>query len=484
MKRNVLKTLLLVLLLQPFASTVAAGTPDGTAQPLFLTIVIDSSPTSAQTWQQLKASACQAIDSLHQNDRVEILRARDGEPALHSDSIIQSPSISGRQNLRQCIRDIRQLFFLAKADVAKAVAAAFEHLGKHSGEYHCAVLVVSAGNLTDDQVRQIRRLASAYKIRGWSLAFLVQQGASRGIFLAASQSELDVMFLDKGNLPQWLEKARNQGPATSESKLESVRLGSVDQSKSIDPKPTLPPIQPGPLSLPVSPSPAPREPEQPRSMGECDRGDTRYILPVYPVPPGRLPFPIPPDVKPPSPTPTPLKAKKPSWLWSVVKSRYTPFVAFGGGILALIVLVVLVAKLRRSGDGLPDLDEYGMAGTPQKLMCSTADQQYDLGEEDSINSLIIGKGPASAVSLPDDEELEDEHVKITRRRRGWRIKNLAEQPIVVDGTAVKKGRKLDLLLPATIELTQQSRITLSRAPVSALEHEMQTTGEAHETDDV
>jgi hypothetical protein len=150
MKARVLNMLLTAFVLQSFAPIAQGATPDSTTQHLFLSIVVDSSPTSAEPWQQLKLSACQAVDSLRQDDRVEILRARDGEPALHSDSIIQSPSISGRQNLRQCVRDIRQLFFLSKADVAKAVATAFEHLGRHSNEYRCAVLVVSLGNLTDD----------------------------------------------------------------------------------------------------------------------------------------------------------------------------------------------------------------------------------------------------------------------------------------------------------------------------------------------
>jgi hypothetical protein len=156
----------------------------------------------------------------------------------------------------------------------------------------------------------------------------------------------------------------------------------------------------------------------------------------------------------------------------------------GAGVLGLVTLVTLVVKLRRSGDGLPDLDEYGSTGTPQRLMCSVGDQQYDLGEEDSINTLVVGKSPISAAPLSDDEELKDEHIKIIHRGRRWQIKNLAEQPVVVDGTTVSKGGKFDLLLLATIELTQRSRITLSRAPVLAPEPEMQTTGESHETDDV
>jgi len=162
----------------------------------------------------------------------------------------------------------------------------------------------------------------------------------------------------------------------------------------------------------------------------------------------------------------------------------TPLRGVGAVTLTLVVLVVLATKLGGSGEDLPALDESGEFTTPHKLMCAAGDQEYDLGEEEHIHTLVIGTGVTSAVPLMDDQELEDEHVKITRRRHGYRIKNRAEQPIVVDGTAVKKNGKLELMLPATIELTPQTRITLSRAPVLAAEPAMQLTGEDHENDDI
>lgn len=193
-----------------------------------------------------------------------------------------------------------------------------------------------------------------------------------------------------------------------------------------------------------------------------------------------------PEVKQPLPSPAPSeKPEKQPWIRPLLKSTYLPIAATCVVILGLIILVTLVAHRRRSWEGWLDIDVDGAASTPQKLMGSAGDQEYDLGEEENIDTLIIGKSPASAIPLPDDDEhLQDEHIKIMRLRHGYRIKNLAEQPIVVDGTAVKRGSKLDLVLPATIDLTQQSRITLSRVPVLEPEHQMQTMGESHETDDI
>ena len=468
MTRNVWKTLLLVLLLPPLASAGAsAGTPAGTAQPLFLTIVVDSSPASTQTWQQLKASACQAVDNLAPNDRVVILRAGNGEPSLHSDSRIQSPDLAGRQNLRQCIRDIRQVFPLSRADLAKAVATAFEHLGKHSEQYNYAVIVFSTGNLTEDQVRQVRRLAAAYRVRGWSLALLVQPGARRELFVAASQGEFDVMFLDKVNLAQWLEKARRQAPVGTQKPPEPPSPSQPDQPpEDIRPKP--------------EPLPIPGRRGRPEPTGEPNSGQTDYTPPPVPRPPDIPPVPTLPPPPPPRPEPEPSEGKQPSWLRSILKNEHTLWIAVAGAVMVLIVLVVLVRRVAGRREDLPDLDEYGTTGGPQKLMCSAEDQQYDLGEEDSIDTLVIGKGPASAVPLPDDEELEEEHVKVFHRRRGYQIKNLAGQPIVVSGTVVNQGQKVDLLLPATIELTKKSRITLFREPVLPPEHDTQVTGETHD----
>jgi hypothetical protein len=469
MKPRVSNILLAAFVLTSLARIAVGGTPDdSTTEHLFLAVVIDSGPTAGETWQQLKASACQAIDSLHQKDRVEILRARDGEPSLHSDSLIQSTDISVRQNLRQCVRDVHQLFFLSKADVPRAVAAAFDHLGKHAQGYRCGVLVVSTGNLPDDQVRQIRRLAAAYKFRGWSLGFLVQQGANRGLFVAASQGELDVMLLDKANLAQWLEKARSQGPAKVQKPPEPPYPGPPDRPEDIRHKP--------------EPRPTPDRRGQSELTGEPNSGQTDHIPPPVPSPLDVRPVPTPPPPPPPRPEPEPSEVRQLSWLRYLLKNEYARSVAVGCGVLGLIVLVVLVTKFGWRGHDLPDLDE--RAGAPQKLMCTAADQQYDLGEEDSIDTLVIGKGPTSAVPLVDDDELEDEHVKIFHRRHGYKIKNLAEQPVVVGGTVVKKGQKVDLLLPAPVELTKKSTITLFREPVLPPEHEVPPSGEDHETQNV
>ena len=480
MKAEVSKILLVGLVLVSWSRATVGGTAEQTANPLFLAVVIDSTPTSGQTWRQLKHSACQAVDNLRPGDRVEILRARTGKPALHSDSIIQSPSVSGRQNLRQSIDDIPQVFFLSKADVDRAVAVAFEHLDRSAASYHCGVLVFSSGYISHAQVQQLRRLAAAYKFRKWSFGIVIPQGAHRGLLEAASQGELDVIFLDRASLSlaHWLEQARSRN---------ADHIGEAPQSFDLNPPPEGRPVEPEQSAAPAQPKVAPPAfpaPERARGRTEPNDVGPRYLLPVYPVPPDQLPVTRVPDVKPIlSPEESDAETETPSWFRRALAYEYTPAIAFAGLVVGLILLVVLATTAGGSPDGLGDLDEYGGDDSPQKLLCSVADQEYDLGEEEGIGTLIIGKGPASAVPLPDDGELEDEHVEITRRRNGWQIKNLAEQPIVIDGSPLKKKGTIDLLFPATIELTPPTRITLSRAPMLAPEPTIPATGEEHESDD-
>jgi len=475
MTRNLPKIMSLVVALASLVQADAVDVTETAPQRISLALVFDSSPTSGGTWRQMKAVACDAVDHLQEGDRILILRARDGDPVLHTDAIVRPSPAPGPKNLHACIRSIRQVFFLSKADVAKAVAAAFDDLSQQPESYRRCLLVVSAGHLSRSQVGQIRRLAGAYRFHGWPVGFLVREDASRDLFRAASQGEFDVMFLDAGDVPGWLDGMRRP-QAETERPTEN---GREPQEETEPAKPAEPPQpeekekvdEPRPAPADVEPRVEPKEAPSDRSNGQRDPNRSG----LSPDAPDPTPDPC---------DPVPDTARKRSWLRSVLAYEYVLAIVVGGLVVGLVLLGVLATKAGGSPDGPGDFDEYGADDSAQKLLCSTGDQEYDLGEEEHIHTLVIGKGVTSAVPLMDDQELEDEHVEITRRRNGYRIKNRAEQPIVVDGTAVKKNGKLELMLPATIELTPQTRIMLSRAPVMAAEPTMPLTGEDHENDDI
>lgn len=201
-----------------------SDTPMHDSKPIFLVIVLDTSPTSAANWKQIKLLACRAIDYLQPAEKVAVLSARPaGKPSMHISCVIESPYISSRQNLSSCIADIGQAFFLFKADVAKAVEVAFNQLKEQSEKYACCLLVLSDGNLPDNQIDEIRRLAAAYKACNWPIYFTVTRDANRCLFVAGSQNELEVGLIYEANLAQWFEKVRHSATLKSTGQYQPSR---------------------------------------------------------------------------------------------------------------------------------------------------------------------------------------------------------------------------------------------------------------------
>ena len=179
MKRNLPQLMSLVVALASLAYAGDVDVTETTPQRISLALVFDASPTSGETWRQMKAVACDTIDHLQAGDRILVLRARDGDPVLHADAMVRPSPAPGLKSLHACIHSIRQMFFLSKADLAKAVASTFDDLSTQPDGYRPCLLVVSAGNLTSSHVRQIRRLAAAYRFHGWSVGFLVRKEIGR-----------------------------------------------------------------------------------------------------------------------------------------------------------------------------------------------------------------------------------------------------------------------------------------------------------------
>jgi hypothetical protein len=96
-----------------------------------------------------------------------------------------------------------------------------------------------------------------------------------------------------------------------------------------------------------------------------------------------------------------------------------------------------------------------------RLIALSNGERFDLGEGQSINNLIIGTNPGSPVPIVDDE-VEDEHFKISNRRGRFKIKNLSTKVLMVNGITLVKGQKHELLIPATIEVTKNVKISLFR----------------------
>jgi hypothetical protein len=326
----------------------ASEAPTINRENIFLAIVLDTSPTSLNNWTRMKAIGFEAIDYLKSGDRIEILSAQPGKPRLHRNVTIAPAEIALRQDLRECITGIKQLFFLYQADLPVALAAALDDLGKQCDKYKCWLLVITDGSLTDSQIQQIRVLAAAARASGWFFSITASDTGDRQLFIAGSQGELEILTLRQANLAQMFEKIRPV--AVSKPKQEPKIPAPAPQIEVLPPKPAqeIPALRqpeskdknmaetPPPLEVKRGQPPRTKQTESPQTKIPTDAVNTpeipgitpkTYLLPVYPVPQEKLPLPVTTGLAPQSkpqtqpqlpdkPKPATTNTRKPSFLLS------------------------------------------------------------------------------------------------------------------------------------------------------------------------
>ncbi|MHC4545076.1 MAG: hypothetical protein ACYTDW_11880 [Planctomycetota bacterium] len=393
-------------------------------------------------------------------------------PVLHISSLIESPTLPARKNFYKCIDDMQQAFFLFKADVTKTIETAFNDLSKQSKKYRCCLLVLSDGKLADNQIRQIRRLATAYSARKWPFCFTATKQANRHLFVAGSQGEFHVALTHQANLPQWLEKIRTAiiGHHTEgeiRRSVKSTRTEKVEKPLLLDT---------------ISAKPLQKDTDDlTDTYDDTNTPRLPYILPVYPVPEHKWTPPSPNDiaalVKPKAPVKPKNRAKG---MLLVLRRNWPLALTIGGVVLGAIILLPLVGLLRaRSSSKLApllDQDNDTSVENHYRLMAYSNDKTYDLGEEASISSLIIGKDPGSPIPIT-NEDVDGQLFKIFKQSRKLKIKNIGGQPLMVNGISLKRGQKQDLFLPATIELTKNLKIDLYHDLIETEGQDLEFEGE-------
>ena len=458
------KIISIILVVLALSCQVKAGETLGSnARKIFLVTIIDTSPTSGSNWRQIKMLARQATDSLQPGDRLEVLSARPGRPVLHLNIAIDPPNIPANENLYGCFTDIHQAFFLSKANVARAVETAFDDLNQRCEDYQCCLIVLSDGKLSDNQIRQIRRLATAYRSRGWPFLFTAAKDGKRRLFIAGSQGELEVALIGQANLPQWLEKVRSAiiaEPAEEEiqeppESTEDRPLESVEETASPPPVEAEPPEKP-PLPLSKTTGGLPHIEEHNDILGVSPDVNSQPLDGKQP--PARSGDPQQPE-KPGIPGKPKTKAKK---LFSILENKW-PLALTAGGLLAGAILLLLILPLLKPAAGMPVLEQEGETAKDKeaRLIALSNGERFDIGEEQAINELIVGTNPGSPIPIVDDD-VEDQQFKIFRSHGRLKIKQLANEPLMVDGVSLKKGQKQDLLIPATIQVTKNLKIHLFR----------------------
>ena len=326
--KKILMTLLMCLILLSLTAQAETNKNSGeNDERIFLAIIIDTSPTSPSTWKQIRMLAREAVSALQPGDRLQIWRARAGQPRLQINSIIESWDIGDRASIYECIKGIKQTF-LFKADVAKAVAAATPHLNRYYDNYKCCLLVLSDGKLSDGQINQIRRFADICRTQNITLRFTATKQGNRHLFIAGSQYEFEVAMLDNIYTDVWLAVVRDyRGTETT------------DESETIEP---LPPVSTE--SSMSSESEEPASPLGPTTEDEEDEEtDSVHDVPEMDAEPlTQHPNQI-------EPIAEPEKTSQQTERASESDSKRNWFLLFvGGGIIAILLLALFVYGIKNA----------------------------------------------------------------------------------------------------------------------------------------
>jgi hypothetical protein len=154
------------------------------------------------------------------------------------------------------------------------------------------------------------------------------------------------------------------------------------------------------------------------------------------------------------------------------KRRWGPLRALAvatGSVLAIAILAALLFVLRdgrslaKSRSDLTTRDTQNQC-VANRIVAYVGDQRQVLGEADTVTEITIGRDLSSTVYI-EDECVSDTHLRIFKARETFKAQNLANGPVTINGTELRPKAKMQLALPADIELVPGLSVTLLTEPI-------------------
>jgi hypothetical protein len=425
----------------------------GHEPPVFLSVVLDTSPTTTDRWDTRKALVLEAIHSLQVGDRLELITARPGQPKTRIAETLTEPLALQWETAARVVSEIPKEWF-AGADISRAVNASYLSLLNKGEGHRCCLLLLSSGKIGDSGLAELRRVAAALRPRGWPICVVCDgEQANRPVLVAGTRGEFELRFTDDAAVGPWLRSVRT-------SAAPGLAVTSVGQTAGEKAPPAAGAGNTKAITI--------------RSSGDTETTDVRIV----PLPPARgtevrespAPPPSPSTKRVESATPSPAPAPRPPGAAPKAKADKPSHPQISVGLIAGAVLVgigliglglyvwkdtVTVGKLRRRHSPRPDNAE----SVGSQLVAFVGDRREELGNLEDIQEITIGKGLGCNLYI-DEPGVEDRHARIWRRRQGLRVQNTAGVPLVVNGVPVLPKVKADLVLPADVELAPGVTVSL------------------------
>lgn len=421
---------------------------------VFAGVIRDTSPTSEKNWNMQHAVNVEIVHSLKSGDWLTEWVARPGRPSVPIDTIVTTDGPEKYHIINKISGTSKEWLF--SADIARAMEAAFDSFREKDKDYQCCLIIITKGQMSNKQVAQIRRYAGAFKARGWAVCITCdKKHANRKLLVAANNKELDIRFIDKASLSDWIDNVRSasvykssKGTATRKAKPE-LEVHDKQPIKTKDGRSM-------PLVIPTEGAKQPIEVKIVELPGE--KGFDDVNMPDSGKYPSEITKkdhrPIDKEISTANGTKDGQKRKS-----SIIKTVLA--IIFLIGVLGAMFLIVFSYSKSTTGPRAFDQTDDNIQ---YRLIAFLANQKYDMGPLDALGEITIGNGIGSTIFI-DEETIEDKHVRIFKSRKGLKIQNLADSPIIVNGLELTHRRKTILNLPVDIELTNDVTVTVLSEPV-------------------
>lgn len=465
---------LLITILSILAGSSSYGqqTPSSLLRARALTIVIDTSWSAENELPVFFSLSRQVISScLSPGDDVEVITAHAGQPKIRLAQTIKTGNPDEIKNITDIVKDIRSEF-LAKASISAALGMALNRLDRTMSQKQfqkAAAIVFSDGRLTDSDAERLMDLSAQFRKRGWSLYLTGTKDTNRKLLIRANQDKLNWSLITEANPGLWLQRqwtistsnadtttAQEPSPSKDATSIKGQAAETLvhraDQSKKNDKAEgtgyevrtvvdnTVSISGSGQKTTPM-PTIAPQNITEEPNKPATDLTEKAEIKQSPQIP------------EPSATTETEAKETANRLFWWILLPA--------AGLVVLLGLTFSRA-IRNVKRWKAKVSSH-LRKIPNKnsgiLVAELNGQSYRLGQPDRLKSIHIGSGPENTIRVP-DKSIQAHHVTIYAKDHDLILQNVSKSPVSLNDSEVKPGGKHRIVLPSTIRLNDNVKITL------------------------
>jgi len=444
-------------------------------------LVFDTSPTSHGT--ELRQAAVNFYRSSSIGERVLLFVVRGSDTQM----VFACTKTADDREFADFVAIVNgiKIDWLAHAKLANALSGpVYQQVSQHcSQNEHAIIVVITTGNFSDGQARDICKFGSNIKHNHkWSLLTtgLVDE-TPRQIFLTATAGELCWYNLADAvhstMVEKWLKDVRRDFEDTLHKQMnQTVLLNSAGSRKDTYQTETLKTIAKEPNIVNVTVGTEPNKP-QPKNedANKTAQAKSPYVkkIPIEQTIPSVFSPPSDANDKKQSVVLKPadvvkdangktnstygVKSKVNSLKVSMTRlKRFTMLLLTAVGVFIAAAMITVLYRSWAKAKGWKKRVEKPLsdiAGSKKSkdavLMAQIGEALYRLGNLRCFRRVYIGNSAKNAIRI-DRKGIIDRHLKIYRRFSSLRMKNLSKKSVMVNGHKLESGKKINLLLPAEI----------------------------------